>query len=202
MARDRSVHRLRRTVGSTLGSARVARTLADDRAMIRRSFFRLAGAGLLSLAGCLEAPSSSPPPFETREIDDGPCYKPGLRDELSMEFYAGLVTSDAESREFNLQMLPRQADRTFIETTDYRTSYLGVVQISGLNSSMSIWLVDMAATPDQLGLVLSLEDEPPHSDDRVITTFLVRVQKERPAPPELIWVQLSIDDRTENFSGS
>lgn len=169
--------------------------------MKRRPFLRLTGAGLLPIAGCLEAPSSSPPPYETREIDDGPCYGPGLRDERVMEFFAGLVTSESEARGFDLQQLPRRADRTFIETTDYRTAYLGVVQLSGINSSMSIWLVDMAATPEQLGLVLGVEDHTPHADDRVITTFLVRVEKERRAPPERIWVQLSIDGRTEEFSG-
>lgn len=156
---------------------------------------------MLSLAGCLEAPSSSPPPYETLEIDDGPCYRPGLQDELSMDFFAGLVTSETEARQFDLQVLPRKEDRTFIESIDYRSTYLGVVQVSGLNSSMSIWLVDMAATPEQLGLVLGIEADPPHSDDRVITTFLVRVEKEHPTPPERIWVQLSIGDRTEIFSG-
>lgn len=170
--------------------------------MKRRPFLRLTGAGLLALAGCLEAPSSSPPPYETREIDDGPCYEPGLRDERVMEFFAGLVTSEAAAREFDLQRLHRAADRAFIESTDYRTAYLGVVQVSGLSSSMSIWLVDMAATPDQLGLVLGVEDHTPHTDDRVITTFLVRVEKERASPPERIWVQLSMGDRTEEFSGT
>lgn len=163
----------------------------------------------MSFAGCLESPSSSPPPYETREIDDGPFYTPGLRDELSTDFFASLVTSDSEAREFDLQALPRNTDRTFIKATDYRTSYLGVVQVSGLNSSMSIWLIDMAAAPEQLGLVLGVEDETPQSDDRVITTFLIRIQKERQPPflvreppPDRIWVQLSIGDRTETFSGS
>lgn len=162
----------------------------------------IVGISILPIGGCLESPSSSPPPYETREIDDGPCYEPGLQDELSMDFFAGLVTSEVEARGFDLQGLPLAADRAFIESTDYRTSYLGVVQVSGLNSSMSIWLIDMAATPEQLGLVLGLEDEPPHSDDRVITTFLVRVRKERLTPPDRIWVQLSIGNRTEHFSGN
>lgn len=195
-------HRSRLTAGPAGDPPWEAAPRAAGRATKRRPFLRLAGAGLLSLAGCLEAPSSSPPPYETREIDDGACYAPGLRDERSTAFYAGLVTSDAESREFDLERLPRAADRAFVEAVDYGTAYLGVVQLSGVNSSTSIWLVDMAATPDQLGLVLELEDDPPHSEDRVITTFLVRVQKERPAPPERIWVQLSIDGRTERFSGS
>ena len=60
----------------------------------------------------------------------------------------------------------------------------------------------MAAAPEQLGLVLGVKAHTPHSDDRVITTFLVRVEKEREAPPERLWVQLSIDDRTEEFSGA
>jgi hypothetical protein len=67
----------------------------------------------------------------------------------------------------------------------------------------------MAATSEQLGLVLGVEEEPLHSEDRVITTFLVRVQKERQLPflvpeppPDRIWVQLSIGDRTETFSSS
>lgn len=159
------------------------------------------GAGLLPVAGCLESPSSSPPPYETLEIDDGPVYKPGLQDERSQDYFAALVTSDTEAQAFDLQTIPANADRAFIEATDYRTSYLGVVQVSGLNSSMSIWLVDLAAAPKQLGLVLSVDDDPPYSDDRVITTFLVRVGKERRAPPDGIWVQLSIGDRTEHFSG-
>lgn len=172
-----------------------------DGRLDRRRLLGLVGAWLLPVAGCLESPSSGPPPYETLEIDDGPIYGPGLQDERSRAYFAALVTSDTEARAFELPAIPAKADRAFIEATDFRTSYLGVVQVSGLNSSMSIWLVDLAAAPKQLGLVLSVEDDPPHSDDRVITTFLVRVQKERPAPPDGIWVQLSIGDRTEHFSG-
>ncbi len=166
----------------------------------RRGFLSLVGIGVLSFAGCLESASSRPPPYETREIDDGPFYDPGLQNEQSMNFFADLVTSASEARGFDLQTLPRQTDRTFIEATDYRTAYLGVVQVSGLSSSMSIRLVDIAATPEQLGLVLSVEDETPQSDDRVIITFLIRVQPERQIPPDRIWIQLSIGDRTETFS--
>lgn len=117
-----------------------------------------------------------------------------------MHVFAGPVTSGSEAREFDRQVLPREADRTFIHASDYRTSSLGVVPVSGLNSSTSIWLLDVAAMPERLGLVLSLEDEPPQADDRVIATCLVRVQKERQAPPERIRVQLTNGDRTENFS--
>jgi hypothetical protein len=166
--------------------------------LTRRQLLALVGFSVLPIEGCLESPSSSPPPYETREIDDGPFYNPGLRDERSMDFFAGLVTSEVEAREFDLWELPLEGDRAFIESTDYETSYLGVVQVSGLNSSMSIWLVDLAATSEQLGLVLGIED----SDDRVITTYIVRVRKEQATPPERIWVQLSIGNRTENFSGS
>jgi hypothetical protein len=176
--------------------------------MGRRGFLGLVGGGVTSLAGCLESPSSSPPPYETREIADGPCYQPGLRDEQSLDFFAGLVTTDSEARAFDLRVLPRKTDRAFIEATDYRTSYLGVVQVSGLHPSTSIWLVDMAAPPERLGLVLAVEDETTRSDERVITTYLGRVQKKgqapcllREPPPDRIWVQLSIGDRTETFSG-
>lgn len=165
----------------------------------RRGFLGLVGAGVLTFAGCLKPPSSSPPPYETREIDDGAVYTPGLREGPSMDFFADLVTADSEARAFDLQTVPRQSDRTFIEATDYDRSYLGVVQVSGLNSSMAIRLVDMAETTEQLGLVLDLEDEPPHSDDWVITTFLVRVRREG-QPPDRIWVELSIGDRTVDFS--
>ena len=162
----------------------------------------LVGAGLLPLGGCADTPSSSPPPYRTREIDDGPCYLPGLRDVQSMAFFAGLVTSAAEEAGFDLHLLSGRADRAFIEATDYRTAYLGVVQVSGLPSSSSIWLVDLAATPAQLGLVLRIEEHTPRSADRVITTLLVRVEKERPEPPDRIWVQLSLGGRTETVSGS
>jgi hypothetical protein len=59
------------------------------------------------------------PTHETREIDDGPVYTLGLHDELSTDFFAGLVTSDSEAGEFDLRAVPQQADRTFIQATDY-----------------------------------------------------------------------------------
>ena len=144
----------------------------------------------------------------SREIDDGALYGPGLALGPSMEVFADLVTSDAQARAFDLQAVPRDADRAFIEATDYRTAYLGVVQVSGLNSSMSVQLVDIAVSADQLVLAFDVEDTPPHSDDWVITSILVRVKRERRLPsaaressPDGIRVRLSIGDRTMTACG-
>lgn len=173
--------------------------------MDRRTFVRLAAAGTTGVAGCVSppsAPSSAPPPYETREIDDGPVYGPGLQDETERAFHAALVTSREEATAFDLARFDRDADRAFVTSTDFRRWYLGVVQISGVNSSRTVWLVDMAASDVNLGLVLGLQDPTPHSGDRVITTYLVRVHREGRSPPEGIWVQLSIDDRTVTFEGT
>ena len=183
-------------------------TAASTRAIHRRGFLGLLGAGVVSVAGCLQPPASSPPRYETREIDDGALYGPGLALGPSMEVFADLVTSDAQARAFDLQAVPRDADRAFIEATDYRTAYLGVVQVSGLNSSMSVQLVDIAVSADQLVLAFDVEDTPPHSDDWVITSILVRVKRERRLPsaaressPDGIRVRLSIGDRTMTACG-
>jgi hypothetical protein len=173
--------------------------------MDRRTLLRLAAAGTTALAGCVSspsAPSSAPPPYETREVDDGPVYGPGLRDEGERAFHAALVTTEAEAAAFDLARFDRDADRAFVTSTDFRRWYLGVVQISGVSSSRSVWLVDVAASDATLGLVLGLEDPTPRSEDRVVTTYLVRVHREGRRPPEGIWVQLSIDDRTVTFEGT
>jgi hypothetical protein len=51
-------------------------------------------------------------------------------------------------------------------------------------------------------VVVALRDEPPYSEDRVITTLLVRVPRGEAGTPERISVELSIGDRSETFSGS
>lgn len=173
--------------------------------MNRRTFLGITAAGATGLAGCVSPwsdPSSAPPQYETREVDDGAVYGPGLQDETERAFFAALVTSEAEAEAFDLERLGRGADRAFVTDTDFRRWYLGVVQVSGVSSSRTVWLVDMAASDVNLGLVLALEDPTPRSDDQVVTTFLVRVHREGGPPPEGIWVQLEVDGRTVTFEGT
>lgn len=167
----------------------------------RRSVLIASGLALSPLAGCLSAPSSGGPPFSTVEVDDGPVYGPGLQDDLDMDFFAGLITSADGARHFDLDEETHPEAVEFLATTDFTTSLLGVVQISGINSSMHVDVVDLALTPVNLTAVLALRDDPPHSEDRVITTILIKVPRRGNAPPEQIWVELSIGERHETFSG-
>lgn len=160
-----------------------------------------ATAALVPLAGCLTSPSSSSPPHEAVEVDDGPVYGPGLESELEEAFYAGLIVEDSGAERFDRPSLPPPA-RSFLDETDFSTHLLGVVQIAGVNSSTHLDVVDLALTAASFTVVLALRDEPPHSDDRVITTLLVRVPRRAAGTaPERINVELGIDDRDVTFSG-
>ena len=160
-----------------------------------------ATAALIPLAGCLTSPSSSSPPHEAVEIDDGPVYGPGLESELEEAFYAGLIVEESGADRFDRPSLPSPA-RSFLSETDFSTHLLGVVQIAGVNSSTHLDVVDLALTTESFTVVLALRDDPPYSDDRVITTLLVRVPRRAGGTaPERINVELGIDDRDVTFSG-
>lgn len=160
-----------------------------------------ATAALVPFAGCLTSPSSSSPPHEAVEIDDGPVYGPGLESELEEAFYAGLIVEESGADRFDRPSLPPAA-RSFLAETDFGTHLLGVIQIAGVNSSTHLDVVDLALTTASFTVVLALRDEPPYSDDRVITTFLIRVPRRAGGTaPERINVELGIDDRDVTFSG-
>jgi hypothetical protein len=174
------------------------RTRSAGPALTRR---RLLGtAALAPLAGCLTSPSSSSPPHEAVEVDDGHLYGPGLTSELDEAFYAALVLERAGADRFLRARLTDEA-RAFLDGTDFATQLMGVIQVAGVNSSTVLDVVDLALTPVNLTVVLALRDQPPHSDDRVITTLLVRVPRRGGNAPERIWVELGIDGRDVTFSG-
>ena len=52
-----------------------------------------------------------------------------------------------------------------------------------------------------LTVVVAVRDEPPYSDDQVITTLLVSVTGEHRTAPDRIGVELDIGDHLETFSG-
>lgn len=153
------------------------------------------------LAGCLSGPSSGGPRYQVREIDDGAVYEPGLHDETTEAFFAALVSSEEEADAFDLERIPREADRAFIRETEFESAYLGVVQVAGLNSSMVLRVVDIATSRANLTVVVAVDDPTPYSDDRVITTLLVRVTRDGAPIPGAIQVELSIRDRQVTFSG-
>jgi hypothetical protein len=161
------------------------------------------GASVLGgvLAGCLISPSSGGPPYQTHEIDDGAVYGPGLQDEQSMQFYAALVEDEAATNAFDPRGLMETNAREFIERTDFRRQYLGVVQIGGINSSMRVRVPDVSESTVNLTVIASLEDEPPYSEDRVITTLLIRVTRAWRTVPDNIRVELPIDGRHQVFTG-
>ncbi|SEO21820.1 hypothetical protein SAMN04487948_101150 [Halogranum amylolyticum] len=154
-----------------------------------------------TLSGCLSAPSSGGPQYETHEIDGGAVFAPGLQDENEDAVFAALVTTSEESEAFVLDQFPAKADRTFVRATDFATQYLGVVQVAGLNSSMGLRVVDVAASRANLTVVVAVDDPTPQSDDRVVTTLLVRVTRDGDPVPDAIRVELSFDGRHETFSG-
>lgn len=167
----------------------------------RRSLLAAAGASAaVLLAGCLAGPSSGGPPYEAHEVDDGPVFGPGLADEGERAYFAALVTSDGEADDFDWRRA-READRAFVEGTDLRTSYLGLVQVSALNSSMRFEVVDLHESEANLTVVVAVRDPTPHSDDRVISTLLLRVDREGGGVPDRIAVELDIGEHHETFSG-
>lgn len=161
----------------------------------------LGALGLLPVAGCLEGPSSGGPAYESREIDDGAVFAPGLQDETEEATFAALVTTADEVARFDLAAMPREADRAFVHDTDFATHYLGVVQVAALNSSMRLRVVDLKASTASLTVVLDREDPTPYSDDRVITTLLLRVSSAEYPVPDAINVELDIGERHVTISG-
>jgi hypothetical protein len=135
------------------------------------------------------------------EIDDGPVFEPGLASELEEAFYAALLLGDAARSAFDRELLD-SAGAAFLESTDFDTHLLGLIQVAGVNSSMHLDVVDLALTRSGFTVVLALRDEPPYSDDRVITTLLVRVPRKRGPQPERIWVELGIGGRDVSVAGS
>jgi len=179
----------------------LTRASRDGRCSRRRL---LAGAASLlpaSLAGCLRSPSSGGPPYDVHEIDGGAVYGPGLGDERPLAFFAALVADEAALADFDVDALTREEDREFITATDFETELLGVIQVSGVNSSRSFWVPDVARSDVNLTVIVAAEDPTPHSDDRVITTLLVRVTDTGGPIPDKISVELSLGDRVELFSG-
>jgi hypothetical protein len=160
------------------------------------------GMGLLALplAGCGWSPSSGGPPFEFHEVDDGPVFGPGLQDELDLEFYAAVVTDEAATEAFDVDRLPPDA-HSFIRATDFGSQYLAVVQVSGVNSSMAFDVADVAEGGANTTVVASLDDRTPHSEDRVISTLLVRVTAQGGFDPEGVTVEFHLNDRHETFEG-
>lgn len=158
-------------------------------------------AALGPLAGCLRSPSSSSPPYDAVEVDDGPVYGPGLQSEIEESFFAGLIVEDPGADRFDRQSLPPAA-RMFLAETDFDTHLLGVVQVAGVKGSTHLDVVDLALTTASLTVVLALRDEPPQSEDRVITTLVLRVPRRAAgSAPDRINVELGIDDRDVTFSG-
>lgn len=168
----------------------------------RRSLLA-AAAGLFTvpLAGCHLSPSSGGPPFEFHEVDGGPVFGPGLQDELDLEFYAAVVTDEgAATAAFDVDRLPPDA-HSFLRATDFASQYLAVVQVSGVNSSMVFDVADVAEGDPNTTVVASLDDRTPHSDDRVISTLLVRVTAQGGFTPEGVTVEFHLNDRHETFGG-
>ncbi|MFC4357956.1 hypothetical protein ACFO0N_08350 [Halobium salinum] len=167
----------------------------------RRAVLTVVGAAWLgSFAGCLDGPSSGGPPYETREVDDGSLFGPGLQDENERAYYAALVADAEATSHFDWEQAG-DADRAFVEETDFAESYLGLVQVGQLTSSMRFEVVDCKESDVNLTVVLAVRDDEPHSDDRVITTLLFRMTSDRRRVPENVAVELDVGDHHETFSG-
>ena len=69
------------------------------------------------------------------------------------------------------------AETEFVTGTEFGESYLGVVQVSALTSSMRFEVVDVHESDVNLTVNVAVRDDTPHSDDRVITTLLLRVTR-------------------------
>jgi hypothetical protein len=165
----------------------------------RRRLLVLTGtAGIAILPGCPSEPSANSPSYEHIEIDDGPTFGPGLRDVTERGYYAALVVTGDEAELFDFERLS-DVEAEFVRRTDFSASYLGVVQVCPLNSSMRLEVVDTRESDVELTVDVVVRDEPPHSDDRVISTLLLRGS--RPVP-DRIAVELDIAGRYETFSGT
>ncbi len=165
----------------------------------RRTLLVLTGtAGITTFSGCLSAPSSSGPSYEHIEIDDGPTFGPGLQDVTEQGYYAALVVTDDEAELLDFERLS-DVEAAFVRGTDFSASYLGLVQVCPLNSSMRFEIVDIHESDVNLTVNVVVRDETPHSDDQVISTLLLRVSH---PVPDRISVELDIADHHETFSGT
>lgn len=170
----------------------------------RRRFLLVTGTtGLTGLAGCswVPNPSSGGPAYEPHEIDDGPVFEPGLQEPTERDYAAALVVTESDAELFDFARLS-EADAAFVEETDFEVSYLGVIQVSALRSSMRSEVVDIHESDVNLTVNVAVRDDEPRSDDLVITTLLLRVAREGDAPPGNIAVELDIGEHHETFSGS
>lgn len=158
-------------------------------------------AGLTGFIGCLSAPSSGGPAYEDIEIDDGPVFGPGLQDMKQRSYYAALICTEEEADLFDFDRL-LDSETAFVTETNFGESYLGLIQASPLNSSMRFDVVDIHESDVNLTVNVAIRDDPPHSDDRVISTLLLRVARDRGEVPDSIAVELDIADHHETFSGS
>lgn len=170
----------------------------------RRSFLLVTGTtGLTGLTGCswVPSPSSGGPAYEPHEIDGGPVFEPGLQQETERAYYAALVVTEADAEMFDFGRLS-DGDAAFIDETDFEVSYLGVIQVSALRSSMRFDVVDIHESNVNLTVNVAVRDEEPRSDDQVITTLLLRVAREPGGVPDNIAVELDVGEHHETFSGS
>jgi len=149
------------------------------------------------LSGCLSDSASGGPSHEQLEIDDGPTFDPGLQDVTEEGYYAALVATEDAAALFDFERLS-DAEAEFVRETDFGASYLGVVQVCPLSSSMRFELLDVQDSEATVTVSLAVRDEAPHSDDRVISTLLLRISH---PVPDRIAVELDIADRRETFSG-
>ncbi|MFW5965758.1 MAG: hypothetical protein ACOCP3_03335 [Halodesulfurarchaeum sp.] len=165
----------------------------------RRTLLVLTGTlGSTILSGCLTESPADSPSYEHIEIDDGPTFGPGLQDETERGYYAAVVLTEDEAELFDFERLS-DAEAAFVRETDLSVSYLGLVQVCPLNSSMRFEILDIHESDVKLTVEVVIRDEPPHSDDRVISTLLLRV----PHPvPDRIAVELDIADHEVTFSGT
>ena len=165
----------------------------------RRTLLVLTGtAGITVLSGCLSEQSSDGLPYEHIEIDDGPTFGPGIQDVTEQGYYAALVVTEDEVELFDFERLS-DLEAAFVRGTDFSASYLGLVQVCPLSSSMQFEIVDLHESGSDLTVDVAVRDETPHSDDRVISTLLLRLSH---PVPDRITVELEIADRDERFSGT
>lgn len=82
----------------------------------------------------------------------------------------------------------------FVRGTDFSASYLRLVQVCPLSSSMRFELVEIQESDANLTVNVVVRDETPHSDDRVISTLLLRVSH---PVPDRIAVELASPSITE-----
>jgi hypothetical protein len=165
----------------------------------RRTLLVLTGtAGITTLSGCLSGSSSDGPSYEHIEIDDGPTFGPGLQDVTERGYYAALVVTEDDAELFDFERLS-DVEAEFVRGTDFSASYLGLVQVCPLNSSMRFEIGDVHESDVTLTVNGVVRDETPHSDDRVISTLLLRVSH---PVPDRIAVKLDIADSHEMFSGT